>query len=517
MLSPGTELSPDSESQLSPDSASAQMFSNMSVRDLMVPASEAACCSVSTTVEVAIEKLRSSRCHCVVVLGEGATPVGIVSPSQLVVKFEPQMVLKDWLAQHSLHSTDHLLVDGKAPVQVAAKMVHEEGLHHLFVMDGGAWIGVLSAPNLAKAFLINNAITVHQKATDSLLPRVAVTAKHITRTPLVILQMLFIAGWYVVLVFANDRFGFMLLKAVGIALVVGTVHNLNAFFLWCRMQRTRARFEARVKGEALQEIEPRAMMFVSQSAMSILRFYLVPLTVSMYSMTAAQHSDAGEFRLLYPVTMSTIGGGGLYHLEILAIVLVGWAISSKAASALVATWCKNVQDEPAKPAAAKSSWIEFVDRHTGVGYQLLWSLFLFWNFVMASHMTKKQAANIPVAMILCTFVGLSLNLNGYVLWKANKAQLDKLKNELGEKVSDSSVETYVNGNVWTAFRFFLVPFCVSTFSIVSSRNDKFWYLFPADYVGPLPDMALCVIVLLTFLAVSQATRAICSRCQKQSS
>jgi len=105
-------------------------------------------------------------------------------------------------------------------------------------------------------------------------------------------------------------------------------------------------------------------------------------------------------------------------------------------------------------------------------------------------------------------VGASLNVNGFVLWKINKVGLDSLRKQLGERLSDSSVVCYVTGNIWTGFRFFLVPFCVSTYSIVSSGTDEFVYLFPNGSVGPLPDMVLEIIIIMTFLGLSQLLRVV---------
>ncbi len=76
----------------------------------------------------------------------------------------------------------------------------------------------------------------------------AILIERLTRTPLLLLQLLFINGWYVVLTFVDEAFGYMMLKAVGVAFLVGTVHNVNAFLLWCGMQKTRAGLEARVAG-----------------------------------------------------------------------------------------------------------------------------------------------------------------------------------------------------------------------------------------------------------------------------
>lgn len=105
-------------------------------------------------------------------------------------------------------------------------------------------------------------------------------------------------------------------------------------------------------------------------------------------------------------------------------------------------------------------------------------------------------------------VGTSLNVNGFVLWKANKIDLDKMRLQLGEQVTDSTPVSYATGNTWTGFRFFLVPFCVSTYSIVAGGNDDFVYLFPNATVGPLPDMVCEGIIIIIFLSLSRIVRLI---------
>jgi len=230
----------------------------------------------------------------------------------------------------------------------------------------------------------------------------------------------------------------------------------------------------------------------------------------MYSMTVARNSD--DFRLLYPVTRSS--PDGLYHLEILFILLVTWACGSKIFALLIVAFVqmqshqgKNL--ELIKPQPATNSMTETVRRHTGLGFQLLWTLFIYWLYVMVNYLTEQKAAKIPVALVLCTLVGLSLNVNGFVLWRSNKIALDSLKKQLGDaQVSDASVMSYIVGNTWTGLRFFIVPFCVSSYSIVSSANDKFVYLFPVGSVGVLPDMVLQGIIILTFVCLSQIFRVL---------
>lgn len=226
----------------------------------------------------------------------------------------------------------------------------------------------------------------------------------------------------------------------------------------------------------------------------------------MYSMTISRNPD--DFRLLYPVT--TASPGGLYHVEICLLIMMFWAVLSKTFCALVVAHAQRSarrdQTGDVKVAAPRPTWTDTIRRHTDVGYQLLWTLCTYWFYIVATHAKISTVKKMPVSAVICALVGASLNINGLALWKGNKMHLDKLRVQLGESVTDSSVVSYLTLNSWTCFRFFFVPFCVSSYSIVMSEGDEFVYLFPTGFAGPLPHMALALLLICVFLSSSQIIR-----------
>jgi len=182
------------------------------------------------------------------------------------------------------------------------------------------------------------------------------------------------------------------------------------------------------------------------------------------------------------------------------------AAGSKVVCALVVHFANRESSNTA--VAPSASWSATIKRHTDSGYQLLWTLCIWWLFIMITKLTPEKAAKIPSSLLLCFMVGTSLNVNGFVLWKNNKKGLDVLRKKIGDAVTESTVVTYATSNPWTIFRFFFVPFCVSTFSVVSAGNKNFVYLFPISYVGPLPDMVAVLLIILVFLIMSRLIRKI---------
>ena len=121
-------------------------------------------------------------------------------------------------------------------------------------------------------------------------------------------------------------------------------------------------------------------------------------------------------------------------------------------------------------------------RQTSTPFLALWTLFLWWAFVMITHSAWNCGGCISKSLGVSGIVGLGLNANGYAA------------------SGRDSIKEYVLKGPFSVARFFLIPFCVASYSAVANvKKDNFTYLFPHDGPEKLTYSGLGVIILVVFL------------------
>ena len=155
---------------------------------------------------------------------------------------------------------------------------------------------------------------------------------------------------------------------------------------------------------------------------------------------------------------------------------------------------------------------------------LLWNTFIFWLYVIITTSTEETLEKWPTALGLAVIVGMILNVNAFAMFKANRAKFDALRRQLdggdaetaNRKEAEGLVMLFLKTNVSSIFRFFFIPFGVSTYTATMTGNSTyFWYIFPSGKVGPLPDMALAAIILVSFSIVMLTVRHFVQKLAKQ--
>eukprot|EP01060_Flectonema_neradi_P027044 TRINITY_DN36684_c0_g1_i1.p1 TRINITY_DN36684_c0_g1~~TRINITY_DN36684_c0_g1_i1.p1 ORF type:complete len:192 (+),score=24.69 TRINITY_DN36684_c0_g1_i1:43-576(+) len=121
-------------------------------------------------------------------------------------------------------------------------------------------------------------------------------------------------------------------------------------------------------------------------------------------------------------------------------------------------------------------------RQTSGAFLALWSLFLWWLFVMLTHSAWSCGDCVAKSLGVSAIVGLGLNANGYAASNAN------------------SVAEYVKNGPFSVARFFLIPFCVASYSAIANvKKDMFTYLFPKDGPEPMTYSGIGVICLASLV------------------
>ena len=145
-------------------------------------------------------------------------------------------------------------------------------------------------------------------------------------------------------------------------------------------------------------------------------------------------------------------------------------------------------------------------RHSSVPMLVLWNVFLFW--VSVAVVTHRQTLLIPTvvatAMGICTIVGITLNTNAYAMWLGTRAP-----------EQESSLKAFLREGPCSALRFFMIPFCVASYSGIVNQEASigtFTYLFPTrgrdgtQLVDGVPDTLVFIAVLATLTVAMRLLR-----------
>jgi hypothetical protein len=175
----------------------------------------------------------------------------------------------------------------------------------------------------------------------------------------------------------------------------------------------------------------------------------------------------------------------------------------------------------AKDSTKQAWWQQQILHHTSIGELMLWNTFIFWLYVIIARSTEATLKKWPTALGIAVIVGMILNVNAFAMFKANRAKLVALQRQLDDGDADRNeaeglVMLFLKTNVSSIFRFFFIPFGVSTYTATMTGNSTyFWYIFPSGKVGPLPDMALAAIILVSFTIVMLILRHFVQKLAKQ--
>jgi hypothetical protein len=144
---------------------------------------------------------------------------------------------------------------------------------------------------------------------------------------------------------------------------------------------------------------------------------------------------------------------------------------------------------------------------------MLWCIFEFYLFVFITH--RDSVARDPMliygALGIGTTVGLALNANGYAMMADASGEHGDEGVGAGAGGFRGGVCGYITGKPFAVMRFFLIPFCVSSYSsIISSEahiNGSFIWLFPNTnphgeqlIPGVTDSLVACIVVGVTILA-----------------
>ena len=126
----------------------------------------------------------------------------------------------------------------------------------------------------------------------------------------------------------------------------------------------------------------------------------------------------------------------------------------------------------------------FLLRQTSPVYTVLWCMFYYWLLVMVSHSAWGCGMCIAKSLGVAAFVGCALNANSFA----------------GAK--EDSLAAYVLGSPFAVLRFFLIPFCVASYSaIVNTKKDQFTFLFPHDGPKPLTYSGIFALTLFAYACI----------------
>jgi hypothetical protein len=100
-------------------------------------------------------------------------------------------------------------------------------------------------------------------------------------------------------------------------------------------------------------------------------------------------------------------------------------------------------------------------RHSSVPILVLWNVFMFWAWVAWTHFPTLLIESVwKTALGICVVVGITLNTNAYALWKESQPP-----------GAATGVGAFVRGGPCSAIRFFMIPFCVASYSGMVNRES----------------------------------------------
>lgn len=118
---------------------------------------------------------------------------------------------------------------------------------------------------------------------------------------------------------------------------------------------------------------------------------------------------------------------------------------------------------PVSPARAVVE--RLVLRHSSVPILVLWNVWLWWVYVAATHAeTLAIPTVLHTALGICGIVGVTLNTNAFALWAA-AAEAG------GATEADATLTEFLRQGPWSAVRFFMIPFCVASYSGMINQEE----------------------------------------------
>lgn len=331
----------------------------------------------------------------------------------------------------------------------------------------------------------------------------------LANTPLLLLQVFTIWWIYVLVVVSPEGMASAFGKAFGMAALVGSVHCTNAYFVWCENQCSYATLQAKVaraQGASKDRVssfvpDTSLWSYIRASSATLIRFYIAPVCVSTYSFTMSADSD--NFTFIFPQEK-------IWHfsaVEIGFLVCFAYFVIMKWAD-YYCIHLAGIKKFEVNARTRKFNWQKQVLHHTSIGFMLLWTMFIFWLIVILMRSTEATLEKFPSAIGLACLIGMVLNVNAFAMFKSNRAKLAALRSQLADgaaetanrKELDGLVMLYWKTNAASAFRFFLIPFSVSTYTVTMKGNsDQFTWIFPSGKIFGLPDMVFAAIVLICFI------------------
>eukprot|EP00658_Telonema_sp_P-2_P048731 TRINITY_DN3705_c0_g1_i1.p1 TRINITY_DN3705_c0_g1~~TRINITY_DN3705_c0_g1_i1.p1 ORF type:complete len:205 (-),score=28.05 TRINITY_DN3705_c0_g1_i1:201-815(-) len=113
-------------------------------------------------------------------------------------------------------------------------------------------------------------------------------------------------------------------------------------------------------------------------------------------------------------------------------------------------------------------------RHTDTPMIIMWDVFVWWIYVAVTHWgcVCAHIQQVAIAALgICGVVGTTLNVSAYSMWR-----------DVQPLSADTSLWSYLQSAPFATMRFFLVPFCVASYSGVINQESElgtFQYLFPS--------------------------------------
>ena len=111
-------------------------------------------------------------------------------------------------------------------------------------------------------------------------------------------------------------------------------------------------------------------------------------------------------------------------------------------------------------------------RHSSKPILVLWNVWLWWLYVAITHFETLIIPTVLHSAIgICLIVGFTLNTNAFALWAAN----------FEAEGREPRLSTFLREGPFSALRFFMIPFCVSSYSSMINQEDHagtFIFLFP---------------------------------------
>lgn len=143
-------------------------------------------------------------------------------------------------------------------------------------------------------------------------------------------------------------------------------------------------------------------------------------------------------------------------------------------------------------------------RHSSPPILVLWNVWLWWVWVAITHFDTLVIPTVLHSAIgICIIVGVTLNTNAYALWST----------QWMDERNPPRVRAFLYEGSFSALRFFMIPFCVSSYSSIINQEctfGTFVFLFPVSdrngtrLLSASPDWMVFVGVnlCLTVLALS---------------